>query len=119
VLFAGPAVSLTYGREFAAAIVPLVWIGIGLVPTLVNSGRKVYLYASGLEGAAVKWSAVALALQAAGCALLIPSLGAAGAAAALALGEAVVWWPLHKITVKAGELAGSPVGIVGDSPLVS
>jgi O-antigen/teichoic acid export membrane protein len=96
-----------------------VWIGVGLVPTLVNSGRKVYLYASGLEGAAVKWSAVALALQAAGCALLIPSLGAAGAAAALAFGEAVVWWPLHKITVKAGELDGSPVGIVGDSPLVS
>ena len=119
VLFAGPAVSWTYGRGFAVAIVPLVWIGIGLVPTLVNSGRKVYLYASGLEGAAVKWSAVALALQAAGCAALIPPFGAAGAAAALALGEAAVWWPLHKVTVKAGELPGSPVGIVGDSPLVS
>ena len=50
IVFAAPLVSWTYGEGFAGAVVPLVWTGIGLVPTLVNSGRKVYLYASGLEG---------------------------------------------------------------------
>ena len=48
----------------------------------------------------------------------IPPFGAAGAAAGLALGEAAVWWPLHKAGIKPGELGGAPVGIVGDSPLV-
>ena len=117
-LLAAPLVSWTYGDGFAAAVVPLAWTGAGLVPTLVNSGRKVYLYASGLERPAVKWSGVALALQAAACAALIPPFGPAGAAAALAFGEAAVWWPLHKVAIKAGELAGTPVGIVSDSPLV-
>ena len=53
-MFAAPIVSWTYGEGFAGAVVPLVWTGIGLVPTLVNGGRKVYLYASGLEGVAVQ-----------------------------------------------------------------
>ena len=118
VLLAAPFVSWTYGDGFAAAVVPLVWTGVGLIPTLVNSGRKVYLYASGLERPAVKWSGVALVIQAAACAVLIPPFGPAGAAAALAFGEAAVWWPLHKVAIKAGELAGTPVGIVSDSPLV-
>ena len=118
IVLAAPLVSWTYGNGFAAAVVPLVWTGIGLVPTLVNGGRKVYFYASGFEAAAVRWSAVTLALQAALCAALIPSFGAAGAAAGLALGEAAVWWPLHKAGIKPGELGGAPVGIVGDSPLV-
>jgi O-antigen/teichoic acid export membrane protein len=118
IVLAAPLVSWTYGEGFAAAVVPLVWTGIGLVPTLVNSGRKVYFYASGFEAVAVRWSAVTLALQAAVCAALIPSFGAAGAAAGLALGEAAVSWPLHKARIKPGELRGAPVGIVGDSPLV-
>jgi O-antigen/teichoic acid export membrane protein len=116
-LLAAPLVSWTYGKGFAAAVAPLVWTGIGLIPTLVNSGRKVYLYASGLERAAVKWGGVALALQAAACASLIPAFGASGAAVALAFGEAAVSWPLYKVTVKAGELGSSPVGVVSDSPL--
>jgi len=118
IVLAAPLVSWTYGEGFATAVVPLVWTGIGLVPTLVNSGRKVYFYASGFEALAVKWNAVTLALQAAVCAVLIPSFGAAGAAAGLALGEAAVWWPLHKAGIKPGELGGAPVGIVSDSPLV-
>jgi O-antigen/teichoic acid export membrane protein len=115
---AAPLVSWTYGEGFAAAVVPLVWIGIGLVPTFVNSGRMVYFYASGFEAVAIRWSGVTLALQAVACAALIPSFGAAGAAAGLALGEAAVWWPLHKAGIKPGELGGAPVGIVGDSPIV-
>jgi hypothetical protein len=62
-----------------------------LVPALVNSGRKVYLYA----------------------------IRSGRAAAALALGEAAVWWPLHEAGVKPGELGGAPVGVMGDSPVVS
>jgi O-antigen/teichoic acid export membrane protein len=116
-LLAAPLVSWTYGKGFAEAVAPLVWTGIGLIPMLVNSGWKVYLYASGLERAAVKWGGVALALQAAACASLIPAFGASGAAVALAFGEAAVSWPLYKVAVKAGELGGSPVGVVSDSPL--
>jgi O-antigen/teichoic acid export membrane protein len=119
VLFAAPIVSLTYGDAFAAAVVPLVWTGIGLVPALVNSGRKVYLYATGHEGVAVRWSAVTLALQASSCVALIPAFGAAGAAAGLALGETLVWAPLRKAGIQPGELSGAPVRVVGDSPLVS
>jgi O-antigen/teichoic acid export membrane protein len=115
---AAPLVLWTYGERFTAAVVPLVWIGIGLLPAFVNSGRMVYFYASGLEAVAVRWSGVTLALQAAACAVLIPSFGAAGAAAGLALGEAAVWWPLRKAGIKPGELGGAPIGIVGDSPLV-
>ena len=118
ILFATPIVSWTYGEGFAGAVPPLVWTAIGLVPALLNSGRKVYFFASGLESVALRWSAVALVLQAAACAVLIPSFGAAGAAAGLTLGEAAIWWPLHKAGIKPGELGGAPVGIVGDSPLV-
>jgi O-antigen/teichoic acid export membrane protein len=118
-VFAGPIVARTYGSGFDGAVVPLVWIGIGLVPTIVNGGRKIYLYAAGHEALAVRWSAVALAVQAAACLALIPSFGAAGAAAALAVGEAAVWWPLRKAGVEPRELAGTPVGVVGDSPIVS
>jgi O-antigen/teichoic acid export membrane protein len=117
-VFAAPIVSWTYGKGFAGAVVPLVWTGLGLIPTIVNGGRKVYLYACGQEGVAVRWSAVALALQVAACAALIPSFGAAGAAAGLAAGEAAVWWPLYKAGVHPRELGRAPVGVVGDSPLV-
>jgi O-antigen/teichoic acid export membrane protein len=64
------------------------------VPSLVNNARKVYLYASGRERIAVLWTAVSVGVQAIGSLALIPSFGAAGAACAMALGEATVWWPL-------------------------
>jgi O-antigen/teichoic acid export membrane protein len=113
--FGRPSIALTYGDAFGAAVLPLGWTAAGLLPTLVNSGRRVYLNASGLETVAVKWSAVALAIQAAACCALIPPFGATGAAAALALGEALVWWPLHKAGARVGELRagramhGSPI----------
>jgi len=94
---ATPIVRISYGDQFTAAAVPLQWLAIGLVPMLMNSGRKVYLYASGEEGTALRWSAVALAVQAVGCAALIPPYGAAGAAVAMAAGEATVWGPLRRI----------------------
>ncbi len=42
--------------------------GLGLVPALVNSSREVFLYATGREREALRWGAVALAVQTAGCA---------------------------------------------------
>ena len=76
-----------------------------------------YLYAAGAERAAVRWSAVALVVQVVSCAAMVPSFGAAGAAAGLAIGEALVWWPLRQAAVKPRELGGAPVGVMSDSPI--
>jgi O-antigen/teichoic acid export membrane protein len=93
---ASPIVRLAYGPQFAAAALPLVFAGLGLIPTLTNSGRKVYLNASGREHAALRWSAATLIVQIALCLLLIPRYGAAGAMGGLALGEAAIWLPLRR-----------------------
>jgi O-antigen/teichoic acid export membrane protein len=113
------AIRLVYGRRFSGSAAVLVWIAVGLIPALVNSGRKTYLYAAGFERAATAWSGVALALQTLACVLLIPRFGASGAAAAIAVGEAAVWWPLRRAdgAVHGIELVGRPVGIVGGHPL--
>jgi O-antigen/teichoic acid export membrane protein len=95
-MFAAPVLRLVYGPAFAAAAPALLWISIGLIPLLSNSGRKVYLYASGGEGTVLRWSAAALVIQAGAGAILIPSSGAVGGAIAIAIGEAVIWWPLRK-----------------------
>jgi O-antigen/teichoic acid export membrane protein len=92
---AGPILRLTYGARFLPAAPALAWIAIGLVPSLVNNARKVYLYAAGRERTGVRWTAVSLGVQGLGSLALIPSFGAAGAALAMALGEAAVWWPLR------------------------
>ena len=94
--FAGPLVRLVYGSSFAAAGPVLIWVGIALVPSLTNSARKISLYALQQEATALRWSAVSLALQIAAGAVLIPSLGAVGAAAAVAAAEAVIWIPLRR-----------------------
>jgi O-antigen/teichoic acid export membrane protein len=97
IVFASPLVRLAYGSSFAASSTVLVWVALGLVPALTNSARKIALYAVGEEAAALRWSTAALALQIAGCAALIPMVGAVGAAASLAIGEAVIWIPLWRI----------------------
>ena len=81
--------------SFASAAPALAWIAVGLVPSLVNGARRVYLYASGRERTAVQWTAVSVGVQAIGSLALIPSFSAAGAACDMALGEAAVWWPLR------------------------
>jgi O-antigen/teichoic acid export membrane protein len=114
-------VQAAYGRSFAGAAPVVVWTAIGLVPALTNSARKLSLYAAGREGAATRWSAVALAAQAIGCALLIPGFAATGAAAAVAAGEAVVWWPLRRVdlVIEPLELARGPVGVMPQDPVAS
>jgi O-antigen/teichoic acid export membrane protein len=87
---------LAYGPSFVAAAPALMWIGAGLIPALSNSGRKIALYAAGRESAVVRWSSVALIVQVAAAALLIPTLGSTGAAVAVFLGEAAIWLPLRR-----------------------
>lgn len=114
-----PLIRWSYGDSFIGAVPALVWIAIGLVPTLVNNGRKLCLYASGQERVATIWSAIALAIQGGACSVCIPRFGASGAAMAMALGEAVVWWPLRRtqLPVQPVELIGSPVGVMSQRPL--
>jgi O-antigen/teichoic acid export membrane protein len=93
---AGPLLTATYGPGFGDARLALVWLALGLVPGLMNAGRRVAMTAAGAEQAALAWSAVAFLVQAMCCAAWIPAYGAAGAAAALTAGEAAVWWPLQR-----------------------
>ena len=94
-LFAAPALRLVYGSPFVPAAPALMWVGVGMIPLLSNSGRKVFLYASGGEALVVRWSSVALALQVCVGALLMPVYGSSGAAIGVAIGEAAIWWPLR------------------------
>jgi O-antigen/teichoic acid export membrane protein len=120
-LLAPFVVRLAYGQSFTGAAPVLAWLGIGLLPMLTNNARQLYLYAAGHERTATVWSAAALAAQAAGCALLIPAFGAAGAAMAIGIGEALVWWPLRRSepVIQPIVLAGSPVSIVAQDPVAS
>jgi O-antigen/teichoic acid export membrane protein len=100
-LFGAPALRLVYGPSFAPAAPALLWVGIGLIPLLSNSGRKVFLYASGGEARVVRWSAIALLVQACLGFVLIPALGSVGAAVSVAMGEAAIWWPLRRAAPQA------------------
>jgi O-antigen/teichoic acid export membrane protein len=91
-----PLVRLVYGSSFTAAAPVLVWIGLGLAPALTNSARKIALYARNAESTVLAWSAVALGVQMAAGAALIPFAGAIGAAIGIALAEAVIWIPLWR-----------------------
>jgi O-antigen/teichoic acid export membrane protein len=119
--FSGPLLRATYGTAFVAAAPALVWIAVALVPTLINSGRKVFLYAAGRERTATMWSAVALGIQGAGCLMLVPRFGASGAAMAILAGEISIWWMLRRseVAVQPVELFGGPVRIVSERPLTS
>jgi O-antigen/teichoic acid export membrane protein len=85
-----------YGPSFTQAASALVWVGLALIPLLSNSGRKVFLYATGGEASVVRWSTIGLIVQAALGVVMIPAFGGAGAAASLAAAEAAIWWPLRR-----------------------
>lgn len=95
-LFAAPALRLVYGPSFERAAPALFVVGIGLIPLLSNSGRKVFLYASGAEARVVRWSTIGVVVQVCLGAVLIPTLGSVGAAASLAASELLIWWPLRR-----------------------
>jgi len=87
---------IVYGSSFVAAAPALMWVGVGLIPALSNSGRQIALYAAGGEALVVRWSAVALIVQVASAVVLIPMMGSTGAAVSIAVGEAAVWLPLRR-----------------------
>lgn len=95
-LFAAPLMRLIFGPSFAPAAPSLMWVAIGLVPSLSNSARKIFLYAAGAESVVVRWSALAVVLEGAAGAALIPALGSVGAAISAALAEAAILMPLRK-----------------------
>lgn len=95
-LFAVPILRLTYGPAFLPAASALAWLGVGLVPSLMNGGIELYLYAAGDEVYATRLGAVAVAVQVAAAVPLISLFGASGAALSLALGEAAIWLPLRR-----------------------
>jgi O-antigen/teichoic acid export membrane protein len=86
-ILAYPLVRVTYGVRYTQAWLVLAILALALAPTLLNSARRVYLYARGHEADATRWSGVALLVQAIGCAGAVPYAGALGAAAALLAGE--------------------------------
>ena len=96
VVLARPLLRLVYGPAFAAAAPALVWISLGLAPTLINSATKIALYAAGADRLATAWSAVSLVVQAILALALIPRFGAVGAAWAIAVGEVVIFLPLRR-----------------------
>jgi O-antigen/teichoic acid export membrane protein len=102
-VLARPLLRTAYGASFAAAAPALMWIGVGLIPSLSNSGRKIALYAAGREASVVRWSAVALVVQLASAGILIPFLGSTGAAVAVFIGEAAVWLPLRRADAPLAE----------------
>ncbi|MBZ5559108.1 MAG: oligosaccharide flippase family protein [Acidobacteriia bacterium] len=132
ILLAVPLLRLLYGPSFMNAAPALVWVGLGLAPALVNSGRKVALFAVGGEAIVLRWSAASLAVQMVAAALLIQPFGSVGAAISIAIAEAAVWYPLRAAEVsrlkaedisRAGQLAvdrfeprGGPLGIVPERP---
>jgi O-antigen/teichoic acid export membrane protein len=117
-LFAPLLIRVTYGGRFSGGASVLVWVAIGLLPSLVNGARRVYLWAAGRETFATAWNAVAVAAQALASVLLIPAFGASGAAAALAVGECAIVWPLQhgNRSIQPRERVGGPVAVVVESP---
>jgi O-antigen/teichoic acid export membrane protein len=87
---------VAFGPSFVAAAPTLIWIGIGLIPSLTNAAREIALYAAGGEAAVVRWTGTALVVQVLSAAMLIPILGSTGAAIAVFVGEAAVWLPLRR-----------------------
>lgn len=93
---AAPLLSAAFGAAFIASASTLIWLGIGLLPNLVNGAMELYLYAAGDEAYATRLSALGAAVQVVVGAALIPSLGPSGAAMGVALGEAAIWLPLRR-----------------------
>jgi O-antigen/teichoic acid export membrane protein len=108
-VFAAPLMRFVFGPSFGAAAPSLMWVAIGLVPTLSNSSRKIFLYAAGREAVVVGWSLVAVVLEILAAIALIPAAGSTGAAISVALGEAAIWMPLRR--------AAEPEPQSGDAPL--
>jgi len=106
-LLAAPFLGAVFGPSFVRAAPALIVVGLGLIPALSNSGRKVFLYAAGGESLVVRWSAVGLILQVVSGAVLIPALGSTGAAVSVLVSEAAVWLPLRRAVPRRPQRAAA------------
>jgi O-antigen/teichoic acid export membrane protein len=95
-LFSRLLLGFTYGPDFLEAIWPLIWLAIGLIPNLINGGLELYLYANGDEVYVTWLGVVGVLVQVIASLPLISFFGASGAALALGLGEAAIWFPLRR-----------------------
>jgi len=95
-LFSRGLLGLTYGPDFLQAAWPLVWLALGLIPNLINSGLELYLYANGDEVYVTWLGVVGAIIQVIVGLPLIFLFGASGAAIAMGLGEAAIWFPLRR-----------------------
>ncbi len=96
-LLAAPIIALTFGQDFAAAvIVSLVAMG-ALLPGLLRAGRTLYWYALGREQLVNRVTGLALLVQVSLSLWLIPAHGALGAALVNVVVEsaalALLYWP--------------------------
>jgi len=98
-LLAPPIVRLTFGAEFAPAVLVLQILMWSLLPGLLRAGRTLYWYALGQESFVNVVTGAALILQVALGFWLIPHYGAAGAAAGAIVVEAfafaLLWRPVR------------------------
>jgi O-antigen/teichoic acid export membrane protein len=103
----GPSlVARLFGPGFESAATPLLWLGVALVPTLVNGITRVELLAAEREPEVVRATIVSLALQVACSVPLMAAWGAGGAAVSVLLGESLLWLRLRRHATAQGIRAG-------------
>jgi O-antigen/teichoic acid export membrane protein len=111
-LLAAPISALAFGAEFAATG-PLLAVLVWALPIHLISGHARFaLIAAGETGAHLRAQAFGVAVTAVGCAVLVPVLGALGAAIALLAAAVAVWGWAHGATRRrVGPLPGlRPLG---------
>ena len=95
-LFSRPILGLSYGLEYIQGAPILFWLGLGILPSLLNGTMQTYLYATGEENYATKLRGLAVCIQIIAGLPMIHYFGAVGAAIGLFMGEAVIWFPLQQ-----------------------
>ena len=80
-------IGMLYPREFTDAVLPLYWLSAAVPPLFLNGLFSYGVVARGKQPLMVAAFAAAAVLQAAAASLLIPRLGAVGAAQSFLVGE--------------------------------
>lgn len=93
---ARPILILSYGSEYIQGTPILFWLGIGLIPSILNGITQSYLYAVGDEKYATKLRGTAVIVQMGTGLMLVYFWGATGAAISIALGEIAILLPLRR-----------------------
>ncbi|MGH2704375.1 MAG: oligosaccharide flippase family protein [Actinomycetota bacterium] len=112
---AGPVVSFVFEPRFAASAGPLRLLSVALVLMSVSAWQSFVLLAGGRQRVALVYDGVALAFTGLLGVLLVPSLGAAGAAIATLAGSLVVaaWSTIASSRLLGATLDGQGLARVG------